>query len=143
MFFLSTAVNSSCLFQAMEMHRRCEINMKGTNMDIEASAVSGIVTLKYDEEEMTNSSCSQTKEVTIYNGKSPEMFAESFNIAFIYNCTHLQTILYITLVVLNSRLLLQSFEHVTYSIIYFVHCEEKLLSISAARPDERHYIQRP
>ena len=118
MFFLSTAVNSSCLFQPMEMHRRCDIYMEGTNMDIEASAVSGIVTLNYDEQEMTNSSCSQTNEVTIYNGKSTEMFAESFNTAFIYNCTHLQTILYIDiLVVLNSKLLLQSFEHVTYSII--------------------------
>ena len=56
----------------MELHTICDIDMDGTNIDIEASAVSGIVTLNHGQE-MTNFSCNQTKDVIIYNGESSEL----------------------------------------------------------------------
>ena len=60
----------------MDLHTICVINMKRTNSDIEASNVSGIVTLDH-EQEMAISSCNQTKEVIIYNGECTDMFAKS------------------------------------------------------------------
>ena len=61
----------------MELRTNCTIDMGDANIDIEASTVSGIVTLNH-EQEMTNSSCNQTKEVIIYNGESSELFVDSF-----------------------------------------------------------------
>ena len=72
----STAFNTSCQFEPMELHINCVIDMNGTNVDIEASNVSGNVTLNH-EQEMAISSCNQTKEVIIYNGECTDMFAKS------------------------------------------------------------------
>ena len=61
----------------MELHINCTFDMEGNNVDIEDSTVSGIVTLN-NGQKMTNSSCKQTKEVTIYNSESTEMYSECF-----------------------------------------------------------------
>ena len=67
----------------MELHINCTIDMEGKNVDIEDSTVSGIVRLNSGQN-MTNSSCKQTKEVTIYNSESTEMYAESFIVTLIF-----------------------------------------------------------
>ena len=70
----STAFGTSCQFEPMKLHINCPIDMNGTNVDIEASNVSGNVTLSH-EQEMAISSCNQTKEVIIYNGECTDMYA--------------------------------------------------------------------
>ena len=81
MVLSSTALDTSCRFKPMELHTNCAIDMKGTNADIEATAVPGIVTLNHVGQEMTNASCNQAKDVIIYNGECTDMFAESFTSA--------------------------------------------------------------
>ena len=72
-----TAFEESCKFEPLELYLNCFIDMDGKNMDLEASTVSGILTLN-NGQDIVNSSCKQTKEVTIYNSESTEMYSECF-----------------------------------------------------------------
>ena len=72
-----TAFEESCKFEPLELYLNCFIDMDGKNMDLEASTVSGILTLN-NGQDIANSSCKQTKEVIIYNSEPTEMFANSF-----------------------------------------------------------------
>ena len=78
---LSTALVTSCQFQPMQLCSICEIALEGENIDMEASTVSGFVTLNQDRDQvqqLNNSSCNQTKEVIICNGEGTEIIVESF-----------------------------------------------------------------
>lgn len=70
---LSTALSTSCQFKPLEMLKDCVIDLEGENMDMQTSSVPGFVTIVLNDEQMNTSSCKQTKEVIIFNGKGNEV----------------------------------------------------------------------
>ena len=62
----------------MQTVKQCVIDIGRKNVDMPTSTVLGLVTLS--QEEFGNSSCTQMKEVTVFNGEGNEMFIQSIKI---------------------------------------------------------------